>query len=199
MDMITMLFNVKGKKMKRLMMTLSVATLMSASVAQAGLFDSVMQVAQVAQGLTGNQQAAQEPQQQKEAVAKATEYSSYDFRYMDCAELAVAANKEKRAAKELESHAGDFDKLLEQADQENAAAGNTKAIGGLMSMAGSLLGNKDAKTAEVLNSLGGNMSKTQSERELDKYDTKEIVKQHKAHQANIEDIAIYQKAKKCPL
>jgi hypothetical protein len=45
-----MLFNVKGKKMKRLMMTLSVATLMSASVAQAGLFDSVMQVAQVAQG-----------------------------------------------------------------------------------------------------------------------------------------------------
>ena len=53
---------------------------------------------------------------------------------MDCAELAVHSAGAQREIKNLIGQAEQFDKLAAQADQEAAAAGNTKMLGGLMSL-----------------------------------------------------------------
>ena len=116
---------------------------------------------------------------------------------MDCAELAVHSAGAQREIKNLRGQAEQFDKLAAQADQEAAAAGNTKMLGGLMSLAGGLMGDKDRNTSNTLNTLGKNFSTTQSEAALQGMDPEGIVALYKKHEVDLENIKIYQKAKKC--
>lgn len=183
--------------MKRFMLSLGVAAMMSTSLVHANFFENALKVAQTMQG--GNNANAQQAasQSQNKAPVDATPLSTYDLKYMDCAELAVHSAGAQREIKNLRGQAEQFDKLAAQADQEAAAAGNTKMLGGLMSLAGGLMGDKDRNTSNTLNTLGKNFSTTQSEAALQGMDPEGIVALYKKHEVDLENIKIYQKAKKC--
>ena len=192
--------------MKNLMIGLSVATTMAVSVAHAGFLDNALKIAQAVQSGNPNAAlnqaanlAAQQTTQQKQvqAVVNATPYTTAQLGAMDCAALAVSAANANREVKNLQGQADSFDKLADQADQEAAAAGNTKMIGGLLSLAGGIMGNEGNSSAETLSTLGKNLSTTQSEAALQGVDSNAIVAQYKKHQADLENIKIYQSAKKC--
>lgn len=170
----------------------------TAMTTQAGLFDNVMRAAQTIQSVQKSI-----PQQQTTAAATPsnTGYAPIpmsQLRDADCPALEVYAAQAQREMQALKGQAETYDNLQQQAAQESTATGQRKMIGGLMSMAGQLMGGtKNAQYAETLNNLGNSIGSTQSEMQLQQMDADSIVKVYKSREADIEAIKIYQRAKKC--
>ena len=92
-----------------------------------------------------------------------------------------------------------FDNLQTQAQQEAASRGNAKALGGLLSIAGNIMAQKDSSSASTLSTLGNNLSTTQSEAQLQTMNSDALLKAYKKHEADLENIKIYQKSKSCKI
>ena len=118
---------------------------------------------------------------------------------MDCAALAVSSATAQREIKSLQAQAEKFDNLQTQAQQEAASSGNAKALGGLLSIAGNIMAQKDSSSASTLTTLGNNLSTTQSEAQLQTMNSDALLKAYKKPEADLENIKIYQKSKSCKI
>lgn len=118
---------------------------------------------------------------------------------MDCAALAVTAANAEREKKSLVSQAENYDNLDAQVQQEAAANGNKKMLGGLMSFAGKVMAEtgRGSEYSNTLANVGNNLSNSQAEIQLQGMDAQQIVAMHKKHDTDLENIKIYQKAKSC--
>ena len=195
--------------MKRLSLSLATVALLSVSLTtQAGFLDDALKIAQALQsGDTGAalNQAANMATAQKQQAAPATAYvdttpySVAQLGAMDCAALAVSSATAQREIKGLQAQAEQFDNLQTQAQQEAASSGNAKALGGLLSIAGNIMAQKGSSSASTLTTLGNNLSTTQSEAQLQTMNSDALLKAYKKHEADLENIKIYQKSKSCKI
>lgn len=196
--------------MKRLSLSLATVALLSVSLTtQAGFLDNALKIAQAVQsGDTGAalNQAANMATAQKQQTATTTTayvdttpYSVAQLGAMDCAALAVSSATAQREIKGLQAQAEQFDNLQTQAQQEAASSGNAKALGGLLSIAGNIMAQKGSSSASTLTTLGNNLSTTQSEAQLQTMNSDALLKAYKKHEADLENIKIYQKSKSCKI
>lgn len=196
--------------MKRLSLSLATVALLSVSLTtQAGFLDNALKIAQAVQsGDTGaalNQAANMATAQKQQAapatayVVDTTPYSVTQLGAMDCAALAVSSATAQREIKSLQTQAEQFDNLQTQAQQEAASSGNAKALGGLLSIAGNIMAQKGSSSASTLSTLGNNLSTTQSEAQLQTMNSDALLKAYKKHEADLENIKIYQKSKSCKI
>ncbi len=196
--------------MKRLSLSLATVALLSVSLTtQAGFLDNALKIAQAVQsGDTGaalNQAANMATAQKQQAATTTTAYvdttpySVAQLGAMDCAALAVSSATAQREIKGLQAQAEQFDNLQTQAQQEAASSGNAKALGGLLSIAGNIMAQKGSSSASTLTTLGNNLSTTQSEAQLQTMNSDALLKAYKKHEADLENIKIYQKSKSCKI
>ena len=196
--------------MKRLSLSLATVALLSVSLTtQAGFLDNALKIAQAVQsGDTGaalNQAANMATAQKQQAATTTTAYvdttpySVAQLGAMDCAALAVSSATAQREIKGLQAQAEQFDNLQTQAQQEAASSGNAKALGGLLSIAGNIMAQKGSSSASTLTTLGNNLSTTQSEAQLQTMNSDALLKTYKKHEADLENIKIYQKSKSCKI
>ncbi len=196
--------------MKRLSLSLATVALLSVSLTtQAGFLDNALKIAQAVQsGDTGaalNQAANMATAQKQQAATTTTAYvdttpySVAQLGAMDCAALAVSSATAQREIKGLQAQAEQFDNLQTQAQQEAASSGNAKALGGLLSIAGNIMAQKGSSSASTLSTLGNNLSTTQSEAQLQTMNSDALLKAYKKHEADLENIKIYQKSKSCKI
>ena len=196
--------------MKRLSLSLSTVALLSVSLTtQAGFLDNALKIAQAVQSgdtAAALNQAANMATAQKQQAATTTTayvdttpYSVAQLGAMDCAALAVSSATAQREIKGLQAQAEQFDNLQTQAQQEAASSGNAKALGGLLSIAGNIMAQKGSSSASTLTTLGNNLSTTQSEAQLQTMNSDALLKAYKKHEADLENIKIYQKSKSCKI
>lgn len=196
--------------MKHLSLSLATVALLSVSLTtQAGFLDNALKIAQAVQsGDTGaalNQAANMATAQKQQAATTTTAYvdttpySVAQLGAMDCAALAVSSATAQREIKGLQAQAEQFDNLQTQAQQEAASSGNAKALGGLLSIAGNIMAQKGSSSASTLTTLGNNLSTTQSEAQLQTMNSDALLKAYKKHEADLENIKIYQKSKSCKI
>ena len=196
--------------MKRLSLSLATVALLSVSLTtQAGFLDNALKIAQAVQsGDTGaalNQAANMATSQKQQAATTTTAYvdttpySVAQLGAMDCAALAVSSATAQREIKGLQAQAEQFDNLQTQAQQEAASSGYAKALGGLLSIAGNIMAQEGSSSASTLSTLGNNLSTTQSEAQLQTMNSDALLKAYKKHEADLENIKIYQKSKSCKI
>lgn len=196
--------------MKRLSLSLATVALLSVSLTtQAGFLDNALKIAQAVQSgdtAAALNQAANMATAQKQQAATTTTayvdttpYSVAQLDAMDCAALAVSSATAQREIKGLQAQAEQFDNLQTQAQQEAASSGNAKALGGLLSIAGNIMAQKGSSSASTLTTLGNNLSTTQSEAQLQTMNSDALLKAYKKHEADLENIKIYQKSKSCKI
>ena len=196
--------------MKRLSLSLATVALLSVSLTtQAGFLDNALKIAQAVQSgdtAAALNQAANMATAQKQQAATTTTayvdttpYSVAQLGAMDCAALAVSSATAQREIKGLQAQAEQFDNLQTQAQQEAASSGNAKALGGLLSIAGNIMAQKGSSSASTLSTLGNNLSTTQSEAQLQTMNPDALLKAYKKHEADLENIKIYQKSKSCKI
>lgn len=196
--------------MKRLSLSLATVALLSVSLTtQAGFLDNALKIAQAVQSgdtAAALNQAANMATAQKQQAATTTTayvdttpYSVAQLGAMDCAALAVSSATAQREIKGLQAQAEQFDNLQTQAQQEAASSGNAKALGGLLSIAGNIMAQKGSSSASTLSTLGNNLSTTQSEAQLQTMNSDALLKAYKKHEADLENIKIYQKSKSCKI
>ena len=196
--------------MKRLSLSLATVALLSVSLTtQAGFLDNALKIAQAVQsGDTGaalNQAANMATAQKQQAATTTTAYvdttpySVAQLGAMDCAALAVSSATAQREIKGLQAQAEQFDNLQTQAQQEAASSGYAKALGGLLSIAGNIMAQEGSSSASTLSTLGNNLSTTQSEAQLQTMNSDALLKAYKKHEADLENIKIYQKSKSCKI
>ena len=196
--------------MKRLSLSLATVALLSVSLTtQAGFLDNALKIAQAVQSgdtAAALNQAANMATAQKQQAATTTTayvdttpYSVAQLGAMDCAALAVSSATAQREIKSLQTQAEQFDNLQTQAQQEAASSGNAKALGGLLSIAGNIMAQKGSSSASTLSTLGNNLSTTQSEAQLQTMNSDALIKEYKKHEADLENIKIYQKSKSCKI
>lgn len=65
--------------------------------------------------------------------------------------------------------------------------------------AGNIMAQKDSSSASTLSTLGNNLSTTQSEAQLQTMNSDALLKAYKKHEADLENIKIYQKSKSCKI
>ena len=196
--------------MKRLSLSLATVALLSVSLTTpAGFLDNALKIAQAVQSgdtAAALNQAANMATAQKQQAATTTTayvdttpYSVAQLGAMDCAALAVSSATAQREIKGLQAQAEQFDNLQTQAQQEAASSGNAKALGGLLSIAGNIMAQKGSSSASTLTTLGNNLSTTQSEAQLQTMNSDALLKAYKKHEADLENIKIYQKSKSCKI
>lgn len=196
--------------MKHLSLSLATVALLSVSLTtQAGFLDNALKIAQAVQSgdtAAALNQAANMATAQKQQAATTTTayvdttpYSVAQLGAMDCAALAVSSATAQREIKGLQAQAEQFDNLQTQAQQEAASSGNAKALGGLLSIAGNIMAQKGSSSASTLTTLGNNLSTTQSEAQLQTMNSDALLKAYKKHEADLENIKIYQKSKSCKI
>ena len=196
--------------MKRLSLSLATVALLSVSLTtQAGFLDNALKIAQAVQSgdtAAALNQAANMATAQKQQAATTTTayvdttpYSVAQLGAMDCAALAVSSATAQREIKGLQAQAEQFDNLQTQAQQEAASSGYAKALGGLLSIAGNIMAQEGSSSASTLSTLGNNLSTTQSEAQLQTMNSDALLKAYKKHEADLENIKIYQKSKSCKI
>ena len=196
--------------MKRLSLSLATVALLSVSLTtQAGFLDNALKIAQAVQSgdtAAALNQAANMATAQKQQAATTTTayvdttpYSVAQLGAMDCAALAVSSATAQREIKGLQAQAEQFDNLQTQAQQEAASSGYAKALGGLLSIAGNIMAQEGSSSASTLTTLGNNLSTTQSEAQLQTMNSDALLKAYKKHEADLENIKIYQKSKSCKI
>lgn len=195
---------------EHLSLSLATVALLSVSLTtQAGFLDNALKIAQAVQSgdtaaalnQAANMATAQKQQAAttKTAYVDTTPYSVAQLGAMDCAALAVSSATAQREIKGLQAQAEQFDNLQTQAQQEAASSGNAKALGGLLSIAGNIMAQKGSSSASTLTTLGNNLSTTQSEAQLQTMNSDALLKAYKKHEADLENIKIYQKSKSCKI
>ena len=202
--------------MKKSILSLGIMTCLCAGLSHAGFLDNALKVASAIQNKdtasalnnAANMATTQKQQQQTaqatnqyQAAMDVAPLSVSQLSGMDCAALAVTAANAEREKKSLVSQADNYDKLNAQVQQEAAANGNKKMLGGLMSLAGKVMAEtgRGSEYSNTLANVGNNLSNSQAEVQLQGMDAQQIVAMHKKHDTDLENIKIYQKAKSCNL
>ena len=186
-------------------------TCLCAGLSHAGFLDNALKAVSAVQNkdtasalnhvtnMATSQQAQKQTTNQYQTTAHTAPLSVSQLSGMDCAALAVTAANAEREKKSLVSQAENYDNLNAQVQQEAAANGNKKMLGGLMSLAGKVMAEtgRGSEYSNTLANVGNNLSNSQAEIQLQGMDAQQIVAMHKKHDTDLENIKIYQKAKSC--
>ncbi len=197
--------------MKKSILSLGIMTCLCAGLSHAGFLDNALKAVSAVQNkdtasalnhvtnMATSQQAQKQTTNQYQTTAHTAPLSVGQLSGMDCAALAVTAANAEREKKSLVSQAENYDNLNAQVQQEAAANGNKKMLGGLMSLAGKVMAEtgRGSEYSNTLANVGNNLSNSQAEIQLQGMDAQQIVAMHKKHDTDLENIKIYQKAKSC--